>query len=103
MVVFYRFPLCAVLWLLPAPGLWAQSPAPGAAALSAVPGAPLAPSKASGLAYVSVLGQYQAYAEQKVTSWPQANATVQGIGGWRAYAKEIATEAATPQPRGAQP
>jgi hypothetical protein len=55
------------------------------------------------LAYVSVLGQYQAYAEQKVTSWPQANATVQGIGGWRAYAKEIATEAATPQPRGAQP
>ena len=72
------------------PGAWAQTPLASPSSRSA----PIArdatlvasavPEGAIGLQYVSALGQYQAYAEQAVTSWPQANATVQRIGGWRA-------------------
>lgn len=38
--------------------------------------------------YFSVFGQYQRYQEEAVTSWPEANATVGRIGGWRFYAEE---------------
>jgi hypothetical protein len=38
--------------------------------------------------YQSSLSRYQRYAEQPVTSWRQANDTVNRIGGWRAYARE---------------
>jgi hypothetical protein len=42
----------------------------------------------SHLEYHSVLTQYQAYREQILTPWVEANDTVARIGGWRVYAKE---------------
>ena len=55
--------------------------------------------KSTDLGYQSVLGRYQGYVASDITSWPKANATVQGIGGWRAYAKEIeADKLGQPQP-----
>lgn len=38
--------------------------------------------------YFSVFDHYQRYQEEAVTSWPEANATVGRIGGWRFYAEE---------------
>ncbi len=96
-------------WLLLVPGAWAQTPVasatsrPAPAARAATMGAAALPQGASGLHYVSVMGQYQAYAEQAPTPWPQANATVQGIGGWRAYAREAASPPPAPPGPGAQP
>lgn len=40
------------------------------------------------LSYFSVFGQYQRYQEEAVASWPEANANVGRIGGWRFYAEE---------------
>ncbi|WP_068324032.1 hypothetical protein [Polynucleobacter yangtzensis] len=40
------------------------------------------------LQYKSVFEGYQPYSEEEVISWKQANATVEKIGGWKAYAKE---------------
>lgn len=40
------------------------------------------------LSYSSVFGQYQGYQEEGATSWPEANATVGRIGGWRYYLEE---------------
>jgi hypothetical protein len=37
----------------------------------------------------SVFATYQGYIDAPIVSWPQANAEVQAIGGWRAYAKEV--------------
>jgi len=105
----YRLPTLALPWLLLFPGAWAQTPLASPSSRSApvardaTLGAAAVPEDARGLQYVSALGQYQAYAEQAVTSWPQANATVQRIGGWRAYAKEAAAPPLTPPAPGAQP
>ena len=99
----------ALPWLLLVPGAWAQTPFasgssyPAPAAREATLGAGGMPEVLSRLHYVSVLEQYQAYAEQAVTSWPQANATVQRIGGWRAYAKEAAAPPLAPPAPGVQP
>jgi len=38
--------------------------------------------------YFSVFGQYQRYQEEAVASWPEVNAAVGRIGGWRFYAEE---------------
>ncbi|CAM3785233.1 hypothetical protein [Polynucleobacter brandtiae] len=38
--------------------------------------------------YSSAFNGYQSYLEQKITPWNQANAVVENIGGWRAYARE---------------
>jgi hypothetical protein len=43
------------------------------------------------LQYTSALAGYQAYSDQAVLSWREANDRVGRIGGWRAYAKEAAT------------
>jgi len=43
------------------------------------------------LQYKSAIGSYQAYVDQEVLSWREANDRVGRIGGWRAYAKEIST------------
>mgnify|MGYP000104858610 FL=1 len=40
------------------------------------------------LQYKSAFEGFQPYSEQEVISWKQANATVEKIGGWKAYAKE---------------
>lgn len=49
------------------------------------------PSLPTKLQYSSAIGAYQAYADQPVQSWREANDRVGRIGGWRAYAKEIKT------------
>jgi hypothetical protein len=83
----------------------AQSPAnmvpPDQAPKPATPALPMVQGGA--WRYVSVLAQYQPYADQSVGSWPEANATVQGIGGWRAYAREMQGPAAVPPASGARP
>lgn len=40
--------------------------------------------------YSSVFARYRGYQDESVTSWPEANAIVGQIGGWRFYAKEAA-------------
>jgi len=103
MAFFRRFPIYKLVWLMVAHGAWAQSTTSVVTASPAAAAPPLTPVNTNGLAYVSVFAQYQAYAEQAITSWPQANATVERVGGWRAYAKEAASPAAIPQPGGTQP
>lgn len=51
----------------------------------------LQPSLPTTLQYSSAIGAYQAYGDQQVQSWREANDRVGQIGGWRAYAKEITT------------
>ena len=51
----------------------------------------LQPSLPTKLQYSSAIGAYQAYADQQVQSWREANDRVGQIGGWRAYAKEVKT------------
>lgn len=43
------------------------------------------------LSYISPLNGYQAYTDQPVQSWQDANDTVGRIGGWRTYAREART------------
>jgi hypothetical protein len=52
---------------------------------------PLAPP--AQLSYTSPLNGYQAYTDQPVQSWQEANDTVGRIGGWRTYAREARTAA----------
>lgn len=47
---------------------------------------PALPTK---LQYTSAIGAYQAYEDQPVQSWREANDRVGRVGGWRVYAKEI--------------
>jgi len=98
------FAVLALVWGLLLPSAGAQSPAnqvpPDQALKPATPALPMVQGGA--WRYVSVLAQYQPYADQSVGSWPEANATVRRIGGWRAYAREIQAPAAAP-PSGARP
>ena len=48
------------------------------------------------LSYQSVIGTYQSYQDQPVSSWREINDEVGKIGGWRAYARE-ASESETSQ------
>jgi hypothetical protein len=50
-------------------------------------------SAAVALPYRSVFIGYQPFTEEKVKSWKDTNTTVEKIGGWRAYAKEVAEPA----------
>lgn len=61
---------------------FAQTPADTEAPQSSLP---------TKLQYSSAIGPYQAYADQQVQSWREANDRVGEIGGWRTYAKEIKT------------
>ena len=59
-------------------------------------------SAEAALPYQSVFGAYQKFSDEPVAPWPQTNATVEKIGGWRVYAKEArqpdaADQAATPK------
>jgi hypothetical protein len=42
------------------------------------------------IAHTSSLARYRRLQEGAGTTWPEANAQVQRIGGWRAYARETA-------------
>ena len=44
------------------------------------------------LGYQSSFQNYQRYSASSVQPWKQSNDTVKDIGGWRAYAKEIAQD-----------
>ena len=49
------------------------------------------PSLPTKLQYSSAIDAYQAYTDQPVQSWREANDRVGRIGGWRVYAREIKT------------
>lgn len=53
---------------------------------SAEPTSAISPTKVE---YKSSLETYQAYTDQSVQSWRDANDQVGSIGGWRTYAKEM--------------
>ncbi len=105
MAFFRLFSPLALTWGLLLPLAWAQSPVPDAARVGGpVPRSAAAAPSDGPVDYVSVLARYQPFAEQALASWPDANATVQRIGGWRAYAKEAsANPPATPEIRPPQP
>ena len=104
MVSVRLFSMLALAWGLLLPLARAQSPAPAAPTETAPSGVSAADMAQGGAwRFVSVLAQYQPYAEQAVTSWTDANATVQRIGGWRAYAREIQAPTVAPAPAGAKP
>ncbi len=56
---------------------------------AAVPPA-VAQTPATSGEYRSALEGYQPYSENKMVPWKDANDTVGKIGGWRAYAREVA-------------
>ena len=66
---------------------------PNAFAQAILPSDPLPPKVKSAelvfLEYKSSFSTYQAYADQPIISWRNANDTVGKIGGWRSYAKEV--------------
>ena len=90
--------LAAVLW---STGALAQ-PAP-----SQNPSSAAAPSlvEAAPPGFKSAMEGYQPYTEEATANWKAANDTVAQIGGWRAYAKEVAAtpEAAAPASKPASP
>ena len=85
-----------------ATSLWtAQATAQTAAAAGPPPASLRALADAGPPAYRSALEGYQAYTDEKMLDWAQANNTVARIGGWRAYAKEASQSQApadSPQP-----
>jgi len=106
---FRFFSTLTLAWGLLLPLVWAQSPPPsaqtetGPTAATGPNAADASGAQSAAWRYVSVLAQYQPYAEQALASWPEANATVQRIGGWRAYAKESQAPTTAPAPAGAKP
>lgn len=54
-------------------------------------------------AYRSAFEGYQAFSDEKVVGWKEANDTVGKIGGWREYAKQARTEDGKPQTPDAKP
>ncbi|WP_100147582.1 hypothetical protein [Limnohabitans sp. JirII-31] len=88
--------LSACLGCALAGSAWAQADALATAPVPATqPSATAKPSV--DLRYRSTFDSYQRYVASPVQSWPQANDTVQQVGGWRAYAKELApTPSAVP-------
>jgi hypothetical protein len=49
-------------------------------------------------AWRSAFDGYQPFSDEKTLPWRQANDTVQGVGGWRAYAREAAQPASAAAP-----
>ena len=58
-----------------------------ACAVSAVQAA-AAQGTAAPIDYKSAFDGYQRFSDEEVQPWKDSNATVEKIGGWRAYAKE---------------
>ena len=93
-----RLPLS---WLCALPALaaltaTAQVNTPAVAPTPTTAKAPaVVPTAAAPLPYRSVFDGYQPFTDQKVLPWKETNATVEKIGGWRAYAKEAAEPAAS--------
>ena len=55
--------------------------------------------------HTSPLATYRRLGDDRRVPWPEANATVNRIGGWRAYAREAQqpADAASATPKGAPP
>ncbi|MDP3762269.1 MAG: hypothetical protein Q8R01_17325 [Ramlibacter sp.] len=68
-----------------------------AVAAAAQAQAPASPPTAPA-AWRSAFDGYQPFSEEKTVPWRQANDTVQGVGGWRAYAREAAQPASAAAP-----
>ncbi|MES2949121.1 MAG: hypothetical protein V4858_11325 [Pseudomonadota bacterium] len=64
---------------------------------ASAPASPAA-SRPAQATYRSVFEGYQPFTEEKVQAWKDSNNTVEKIGGWRAYAKEVSE----PVPNGQQ-
>ena len=85
--ISWSFAACALL-ALPAQ---AQVKPP-----SAAPAESIAASASTGqgspatLPYTSAFEGYQPFHDEKLNPWKESNATVEKVGGWRAYAKEAA-------------
>ena len=83
MLVVLLFPLLATAQQINAP----VTASPAATTASSAP---------------SVFSTYQTFVDEPVANWKSANDTVSRIGGWRAYAKEVAAAttkpSATPNP-----
>jgi hypothetical protein len=68
------------------------------------PSAKAAPSQsATDAGYRSAFEGYRRYAEEPVHPWAKSNEVVGQIGGWKAYAREAAGEAAPSGPGAATP
>ena len=78
--------LLVVLGAIVATGAQAQDRT-AAAAPAAAASTPSTPS------WRSAFDSYRPFTDEKTLSWRQANDTVQGVGGWRAYAREAAQPA----------
>ncbi|MDP3136422.1 MAG: hypothetical protein Q8N17_08845 [Burkholderiaceae bacterium] len=61
------------------------------AAVAAAPG-----TAAAALGYGSAFEGYQRFDDEPVRSWKDSNATVERIGGWRAYARQAQAPASQP-------
>lgn len=89
-----------IRWLLPcalallAPVSFAQDVSGAAMSDPKAEASPVTTS----LQFNSTLAGYQAYTEQAVGSWREANDTVGRIGGWRAYAREAAQPDSAAEP-----
>jgi hypothetical protein len=64
----------------------------GGAALAAPEVPKPANALPTSLSFTSVFTNYQGYTDQAVQSWPEANALVGQVGGWRTYAREAMTK-----------
>ncbi|MDO8458937.1 MAG: hypothetical protein Q7T07_18715 [Burkholderiaceae bacterium] len=93
------FPHSPVSWPF---AVFALIALPATAQFNTPPAAPTtANAKTSGpaaLPYPSAFEGYQSFTEEKVRPWKESNTTVEKIGGWRAYAKEVAE----PEAKGGQ-
>lgn len=78
----------AALAFLAASLLTAQATAQPSAVAAPPPVNLQAPADTGPTAYRSALEGYQAYTDEKMLDWTEANNTVARIGGWRAYARE---------------
>lgn len=72
--VWWPFAVCALLAL---PAMAQVTPPPATPAPATLP-------------YTSAFDGYQPFTDEKLKPWKESNATVEKIGGWRAYAREAA-------------
>lgn len=71
------------------------SEAPAPATLSILK---LNPTPLSQFQYRSIFTDYQGFTEQVVSPWRETNDTVEKIGGWRVYAREVRLPDTAEQP-----
>lgn len=86
------------LFALTAQAVLAQTATPPPAPPTSVSGVGSAQAAPVALPYRSVFDGYQPFTDAKVQPWKDSNLTVEKIGGWRAYAKEVAE----PEPKDSQ-